>query len=176
MTEAGRRNYKKILLTIITIGAIVSSGLLWVRGLLQSPYYEPGLQVEEKYIREYIETNSPDNRQEKILAEGYWLRYRDISKNNYWGVDGPMGIWGPRDHFTQHGRREGRIFAPVIQPRDLKKEQKLAESYWQRYPNVRESGVWGKKSSMGILGPRDHFQHRGRFQGKVWGVVDAKTP
>lgn len=167
-------NAKQIGLFLVAITAITSSSVLWLQGLVYSPLFDRELHSEEKFIREFIDSNSLDYQQEKVLAESYWLRYRDIRKNNYWGINGPMGVWGPRDHFIQHGKREGRIFKPVHQPENLETEEQLAEIYWQNYPEIRSSPIWGEKSSLGILGPRDHFRYFGRLQGKIWGNINQQ--
>lgn len=174
MTGVNGKRLKNISLSVITFGAIVSSAVLWTRGFIQSPLVEPHLRLEEQFIRDYVQANNPDLQQEKILAESYWLRYSDVRGNSYWGVNGPLGIWGARDHFMQHGKREGRIFAPVVHPEDPEVEQKLADDYWRRYPEIRDSPIWGEKSAMGILGPRDHFYHLGRYEGKTWGFSEQK--
>ncbi len=161
---------KKKLLTLLTLTALVVSAVLWTRGLLLSPLFAPGRVAEEKIIRKYQQTNSPEYQLEKVLAESYWLRYPDVKRNEYWGTNGPMGIFGPRDHYLQLGRREGRIFQPVIKPLDMVLEKNLALAYWKRYPDVRNSQVWGEKGVLGCLGPRDHYQYIGRHQGKHWGL------
>ncbi len=86
-----------------------------------------------------------------------------------------MGIWGARDHFLQHGKREGRIFSPVPESDDMVLEKRLAEIYWKRYPEIEKSSIWGRKGELGILGPRDYHTHRGRFQGKVWGKTQQEN-
>ncbi len=159
---------KKSGLFLIGIAAVISSAVFWVKGFLYSPLFDSEFRIEEKFIGDFIDSNSLDSIQEKILAESYWLRYSDVRTNKYWGRNSPMGIWGPRDHFMQHGKREGRIFAPVIHPKDMAMEKKLAEAYWQRYPAIRSSPIWGEKTKIGYLGPRDHFQYRGRYQGYIW--------
>jgi hypothetical protein len=81
-----------------------------------------------------------------------------------------MGIYGAREHFTQYGKREGRIFGPIIIPDDLAYEQRLAEAYWQRYPDVEKSAIWGRYGTLGVLGPRDYYHYYGRHLSHKWGV------
>jgi hypothetical protein len=156
-------------LVLISAAAMAVSLALWGRGLLQSPLAEPRLIQEERYLEAFVDTASPDRQREKLLAEAYWRRYRDVREDRTWGERGPMGIRGPRDHYSQHGKREGRIFAPVIEPEDLAQEKELAETYWRRYPDIRASAIWGDGSDLGILGPRDYHTHIGRHQGRLWG-------
>lgn len=80
-----------------------------------------------------------------------------------------MGIWGPRDHFSLHGKREGRIFQPLHAKGDIKDETRMAELYWSRYPEIENNSIWGRNSQLGIRGPWDHYRYRGRFERKIWG-------
>lgn len=156
------------LLVLLTVVSICTSLFFYFNGLSRTSIFNPQKRYEEKFVQKYIEENDPDYHEELILAQSYWLRYEDVNDNDYWGVNGPMGIWGARDHFLQHGKREGRIFARVYRPDDMALEQHLAQSYWKRYPIIANSQVWGRKSPLGILGPRDHYRYRGRFEGKTW--------
>ena len=158
-----------LLLVIITVSTLVVSLYYYGFGLIHSPVFNSGEQAQKKYLQKFIEDNDQNLQQEKLLAEGYWLRYKDVRQDRYWGENGPTGIWGPRDHYQLHGRREGRIFEPVEQPEDLTLEKELAEIYWKRYPEIEKNSIWGRNSQLGILGPRDYHEHVGRFQNKLWG-------
>ena len=80
-----------------------------------------------------------------------------------------MGIYGPEEHYKNHGHREGRVFGPVPVPDDPLLEPELAEAYWRRYPDIEKSAEWGRRSALGILGPRDHYHYLGKHQLRVWG-------
>lgn len=164
---------KKNLPAVITWIALVTAAVLWTRGFLQSPIVHPERKAEVKLIAGSSQADAPDPQQEKILAASYWQRYLDIRENDHWGEKGPMGIWGPRDHFRKHGKREGRIFAPIIQAEDATSEKWLAEVYWRRYHDVRKSSIWGEQSELKFLGPRDHFIYIGRFEGRIWGQATS---
>lgn len=155
---------------LLTATVIALAAFFWVKSYFHSPLWLPQKNEEQEYLKKYVANNSPDYLQEKLLAQAYWLRYKDIKENKYWGENGPQNIWGPRNHYLQHGRKEGRTFAPIVQPDDLEQESHLAQAYWLRYPEVAKSPVWGKESQLGILGPRDHYIHWGRRQGKTWGI------
>jgi len=142
--------------------------VLWIDGLLHSPLIDARRAEESAFVNAHLAAKARDQEQEQLLAQGYWRRYRDVRLDPYWGENGPMGIHGPRDHYRQHGRREGRFFTPLIIPEDLAAERLLAESYWQRYPEVRDSWIWGERADLGILGPRDHFMHVGSGLGYQW--------
>ncbi|OGR17101.1 MAG: hypothetical protein A2X81_12765 [Desulfobacterales bacterium GWB2_56_26] len=158
-----------VLRLLVCVAAVLIATLLWFEGLFHSPLMDPRRQTERKFVSNYVRANTPDSEKERLLADSYWRRYRDVREDAYWGENGPMGIWGPRDHYRQHGRKEGRIFRPVTEAPDPEAEKTLARAYWDRYPNVRGSPIWGENSDLGILGPRDHFIHIGRFLGLTWG-------
>lgn len=158
----------------IVTSAIIFSAVIYCLELADSPLYLPEILEEKKYISSYVNENSPDIQKERKLARAYWRRYNDVRLDQHWGEKGPMGVWGPRDHYMLHGRREGRIFKPLIIPSDMVKERIHAEAYWQRYDDIRTSSAWGEKSELGILGPRDHYTYIGRFEHRQWGATEEK--
>lgn len=96
-------NTKKIIHTfslVITVAAVITSSALWLRGFLAEPNYSRAVTI----------TDNSAYMAEKSLAETYWYRYPDIEKSKYWGPGGPLGIYGPRDHYEQYGKDEGRVF------------------------------------------------------------------
>lgn len=159
----------KIILALITFSAMAVGLYYYAKGFAHSPMLNTNAEAENRYLQKFIETNDQNLREEKLLAESYWQRYKDVRRDRYWGRNGPMGIWGARDHYQQHGRREGRIFRPLPEPEDLNLEKELAEVYWKRYPEIENNSIWGRNGALGILGPRDYHTYRGRFQGKIWG-------
>jgi len=88
---------------VITVAAIITSSALWLNGFLTEP----------NYSRTITATDDRAYMAEKILAEEYWHRYPDIGESTYWGPKGPLGIYGPRDHYEQYGKDEGRVFFMV---------------------------------------------------------------
>jgi hypothetical protein len=168
------RCWRKMLATAASGLLLLVAVALWVEGLLHSPLVDEKLAMEQAYVAAHISANARSDEEERLLAQGYWRRYRDVRLDRHWGEDGPMGIHGPRDHYRQHGRREGRIFKPLVFAEDLAAEKALAESYWQRYPEVRNSWIWGEHADLGVHGPRDHFIHVGSGLGYVWGPSAAR--
>jgi hypothetical protein len=158
---------------LLSVAAVTIAAALWLEGMSRSPLLDVRRQNEAHFVANHIRTLTPNAAQERILAENYWRRYRDVRNDTLWGENGPMGIWGPRDHYRLHGQREGRIFAPLVIPPDLAAEKSLARTYWHRYPDVRHSSIWGEQSDLGILGPRDHYIYIGTPLGYVWGLVDV---
>jgi hypothetical protein len=53
-----------------------------------------------------------DTAAEEALARAYWERYPDVRANPLYGEKGSLGVLGAREHFMQHGRREGRVWGP----------------------------------------------------------------
>ncbi len=94
----------------ITVAAVVISSTLWLAGFLSSPLIHPENQVKQNFSQNLTGSGSPELQAEKDLAEAYWHRYPDVKQSEYWGPEGPLGIRGPRDHYEQYGRQEGRIF------------------------------------------------------------------
>lgn len=161
--------------TAVVASAIVFSAIMYCAELANSPLYITETLTEKAFIGRFINENSPDIKQERALARAYWLRYHDVRLDRHWGEKGPMGIWGPRDHYMLHGKREGRIFKPLITPTDMDKERTLAKIYWRSYPDIRKSSAWGEESELGILGPRDHYTYIGRFERRRWGEELPQT-
>ena len=143
----------------------------WLQSFFRSPAWDSSRAEGQAYLRQVRQEQDPEMVKEKMLAEAYWFRYADVRKNDFWGESSPMGIRGPRDHYRRYGRSEGRLFAPIIQPPHLEREKELAEAYWQRYPDVAKSDIWGREGAMGVLGARDHYHYYGEVQGRVWGPV-----
>ena len=158
------------------LGAVVVavSSLLWTQGFLQSPMIRPELAEQRTFTEKYLQDNAPDLQAERSLAEAYWTRYRDVKVDRHFGINGPSGIFGARAHYEQHGKREGRVFGPIHIPDDLQREERLAEIYWRRYPEIEQSSSWGRNSQLGILGPRDHYLYHGRHSGLRW--AEETTP
>ncbi|THB74557.1 MAG: hypothetical protein D6B25_13305 [Desulfobulbaceae bacterium] len=164
--ESNIKNGQLLLIILI----VTLSLCIWFYGLSESPVRQPEQFNQQQYLNKFLRENAPDFAAERALAEGYWLRYPDIGSNDYFGKNGPMGLYGARDHFEQFGRKEGRIFAPLISEEKGPAEKALAEAYWQRYPAIARSRSWGRSSKLGFLGPRDHYHYIGKAQGLIWGI------
>lgn len=157
----------KLLSAIMLIGL---SLFFWTKGFHNSPMWRSKQSDKIAVTERSLTQQGSYSAQEEHLAKDYWLRYKDIKEDYFWGINGPKGIGGPRHHYLVHGKREGRIFQPVNRPSDLEKEARFAEAYWQRYPLISKSSIWGRQSQLGILGPRDHFDHLGKGEGRLWTI------
>lgn len=158
-----------VLRAVIAGLAILIATACWIYGYINSPAGNTDLGREKIFLTNYLQQNTPDLQLEKEMAEAYWLRYPDVRDNSYWGPKGPLGIWGARDHYLQHGYRENRVFGDLAKPENLQTEEKLARAYWRRYPDVRQHTIWGETGRLGIYGARDHYRYIGQRQGKKWG-------
>ena len=81
-------------------------------GLVDSALTDRRLAEQQTIINNYARTESVDRAQEKVLAETYWRRNPDVAVHGFFGVDGPFGVFGPREHFNRYGRVEGRVWGP----------------------------------------------------------------
>lgn len=163
---------QKISFSIVAATIAASIGI-WCTGLMDSVVVNADLRAEQQLLSMHLRNNAADLVEQRMLAEAYWRRYEDIRSDPFYGENGPNGIFGARDHYRHHGKIEGRIFGPIAAVADLAREQALADAYWQRYPDIAESEVWGRTGSLGVLGPRDHFRYVGKYQGKTWGESDT---
>jgi hypothetical protein len=161
---------------LLTTSTLIICTALWCHGMLNSVILNPELLEQRNRVTSYGDKNRADTEAERALAEGYWLRYPDIRQDPAYGENGTMGIFGPRTHFEQHGKHENRIFAPVTIPDDPVRERELAETYWKRYPEIEKNVIWGRKSGLGILGPRDHYLFIGKEAGWKWGAGGGDAP
>lgn len=52
---------------------------------------------------------------------------------------------------------------------DMAAEQRLAEAYWRRNPDVAADAYYGRHGRIGVLGAREHWLRHGRSEGRHWG-------
>ncbi|MBT8353391.1 MAG: hypothetical protein KJO60_02645 [Desulfofustis sp.] len=157
----------------LVIGLLSLSLILWLHGLLSSQIYDPEVYTPLRKSAALLRDNAAKHTEELELAKAYWLRYTDVRTHSFFGEEGPLGIAGAREHYLQHGRREGRIYERVAEVEDPEKERILAEAYWRRYPDIAVSRIWGRTSALGIRGPRDHYRYIGRQQKLTWGSPET---
>ena len=154
----------------ITIGVLGASLIIWLHGLLNSPIMHPDILAEKRYASIHLRDTTPDTQERQLLAQAYWTRYADVRKDRFYGENGVNGILGAWKHYEQHGKHEGRIFGPIPEIDNTDAEKVLAETYWQRYPDIAASTVWGRGSTLSFRGPRDHYRYVGKYQNRIWGA------
>jgi len=160
-------NHLRLVMALLTCGL---SAALWLHNFFRSPAGDPARKAERDSLRATIQHLAPNLAEERELAQAYWQRYPDVLQDGFWGERSPMGIRGPRDHFRQYGRHEGRVFGPIPKPDEPAAERNLAEAYWNRYPDIAGNDIWGRAGTLGVQGARDHYHYYGKAQGRIWEV------
>lgn len=74
----------------------------------RTPLLNSLLAERDHYLAAVSEQMSVDPSAEEAEAKAYWGRYPDVAANDYYGPGGPLGLLGARQHYRDHGRREGR--------------------------------------------------------------------
>jgi hypothetical protein len=78
----------------------------------RSPLLDAGFAVRQRYIAAATDRGVTDGAAEATAAAAYWARYQDVAADGYYGRGGPLGAFGARQHYLDHGRREGRQWGP----------------------------------------------------------------
>ena len=88
--------------------------VLYGQAARHSPAFDSDQRLRLAFLKQTAAEHAaaPDG-QERVLAEAYWQRYPDIAAHPYFGTHGQLGIPGAREHYQQHGRREGRLWGPA---------------------------------------------------------------
>ena len=97
----------------ITAFTIVATAIaIYVLGFIQEPRLRGGDAEERAFARQVIKSQTRDMSEEKALADAYWRRYSDVAANPVVGRNGALGVYGAREHYNRHGKRENRIWGP----------------------------------------------------------------
>jgi len=75
-----------------------------------SPVASDRRYEEALVLTRLAQAATPDMACEEDLAEIYWNRNRDVADSGFFGREGALGVFGAREHFDRHGRREGRAW------------------------------------------------------------------
>lgn len=89
---------KQTFLIAVLIAGIAAAGAYVYKQQRQSAWDD---QVVSELKRDY-----PDEARERMLAEIYWSKYPDVAADAYFGKNGRLGVYGPREHYRRH-RTEG---------------------------------------------------------------------
>jgi len=75
-------------------------------------YWNSNLEKKFTEVVRAHKASYPDEAKERRLANKYWAKYQDVRDNSYFGKHGRLGIYGAREHYLRHGRKEfpGRIW------------------------------------------------------------------
>jgi len=96
--------------TGIAATAMAIAIALYIYGFSNEPRLRNGDPQQRAYALQVLKSQSHDMAQETALAEAYWRRYGDVAADPVVGRDGAMGVFGAREHYDRHGRRENRIW------------------------------------------------------------------
>lgn len=88
---------------------------LWgavVAALWDSPYLDNSRYASALYTQHLMESAEGGASVSfgRASAVAYWKCYPDVATDPYFGISGPLGMLGAREHFERHGRREGRVW------------------------------------------------------------------
>ena len=95
---------------LIAAAACIAALALYAYGFQSEPRLSDSDFQQRTYAAHILQGDATDLRKEAALADAYWLRYQDIASDSVFGKVGQLGIHGAREHFYQHGQREGRIW------------------------------------------------------------------
>ena len=79
-------------------------------GAWNSPLADPERRAAIGLLTHHAGSGKLDEQAERRLADTYWSRNADVEADSYFGRRGLLGVWGAREHFKRHGRREGRVW------------------------------------------------------------------
>lgn len=86
----------------------VASIVLYAILAMHSPLAVVDRHREAVVATEFARLSSAGQACERRLAALYWQANPDVSESAYFGRTGRLGMFGAREHFDRHGRREGR--------------------------------------------------------------------
>ena len=76
-------------------------------GIADSPLANPEIHAQRELLIRHAALTA-DPAEARSVADAYWQRNPDVARDRYYGRNGKLGIFGAREHFDQHGRKEGR--------------------------------------------------------------------
>ena len=94
----------------MSVGVMAAALGIYAHGAFNSPLLDGTLAQHEAYRQNVLATEGLDPDREEALAQAYWRRYGDVRADPYFGENGQLGVFGAREHYMRHGRREGRIW------------------------------------------------------------------
>lgn len=94
----------------LAVAAFILALGVYGAGALESPLLDPERRAQALLLAQHAGSGRRDEVQERALAEAYWSRYPDVANDRFFGRQGLSGVWGAREHYDRHGRREGRLW------------------------------------------------------------------
>jgi hypothetical protein len=99
-----------LLRALIAAAACIAALTLYAHGFQGEPRLRGSDFQQRTYAAHILQGDAIDLIKEAALAEAYWLRNQDVAANSVFGRSGQLGIHGAREHYNQHGQREGRVW------------------------------------------------------------------
>lgn len=96
-----RRNLVDVIAALIFATALYSGGGYLIEAWRGSSEGETLERLSARY---------PNRAQERVLAELYWSRHRDVRTSQLYGEQGELGVYGARAHYLRYGRQERRLW------------------------------------------------------------------
>lgn len=93
---------------VIAVLMVVLGCCGWLLGAMDTPLLNRQIAAQQALATSVARTGSLDMAAEQRLAEAYWQRNPDVAASGYYGRHGRIGIFGAREHWLRHGKREGR--------------------------------------------------------------------
>ena len=79
-------------------------------GAWDSPLIDRARRSQVEFLSRFAQTGQLDEGREAELAASYWSQYSDVAADSFFGREGRLGVWGAREHYKRHGKREGRVW------------------------------------------------------------------
>ncbi len=92
----------------ILFGLFLLSLGAYAYGAVTSSLFNPDLAGERTFLMTVSRMSEIDVAEMRRQAEAYWTRYKDVGRNEHFGRNGELGLYGARTHYLRHGRYEGR--------------------------------------------------------------------
>jgi len=82
---------------------------IWQTGLLSGSQ-----RSSMAFTAEFKGEEGLPNRALCDSAQKYWNAYPDVAQDAFFGLHGTAGCQGAYEHWTRHGRQEGRVWGVTL--------------------------------------------------------------
>ncbi len=97
----------------ISAAVMALSISVYAIGAFNSPVLDPDEAARRAYLKNITKNQSSGLNLEKSWAEEYWRKNPDVRADPVYGENGKLGVFGAREHYLKHGKREGREW-PIL--------------------------------------------------------------
>ncbi len=92
----------------VLLGLFLVSLGIYTYGAFTSSLFDQSLADKRAYLMTISQMPEEGAEEVQRRATLYWDTYPDVSRHEYFGRDGKLGIYGARTHYLKHGRYENR--------------------------------------------------------------------